>query len=457
MRRGARRQRAVGARCPSTRCTSARGGASPRRPDRSLSYRELADRSRDYAAELGFTHVELMPVTEHPFYGSWGYQTTGYFAPTAATARPQDFMCARRPPAPARHRRDPRLGAGALSRPTSTGSSTSTARTSTSTPIRARASTPTGTAASSTTAATRCAASCSRSAHVLARPLPHRRPARRRRRVDALPRLRAQARASGSRTSTAAARTSRRSTSCARSTSACTGSIPTSRRSPRNRPRGRWCRGRRYARRPRLRLQVGHGLDARHARRTSRSDPDPPQATTTTSSRSACCTRSARISCCRCRTTRWCTARARCSRKMPGDDWQRFANLRLLFGYMWAQPGKKLLFMGGEFGAVARVEPRQRASTGTCSRSRVHAGVQRWRARPESRCYRGEPALHELDCDADGLRSGSTATTTTNSVLAFLRKAARRRHTGARRRATSRRCRATTTASACRAPAGASS
>ena len=64
----------------------------PGNPDRFLNYQEIAHQLADYVLSLGFTHVELMPVTEHPFYGSWGYQTTAYFAPTARYGSPQDFM-----------------------------------------------------------------------------------------------------------------------------------------------------------------------------------------------------------------------------------------------------------------------------------------------------------------------------------------------------------------------------
>jgi 1,4-alpha-glucan branching enzyme len=62
------------------------------RPDELLGYRELAPRLVEHVRQLGFTHCEFLPVMEHPFYGSWGYQTTGYFAPTARYGTPQDLM-----------------------------------------------------------------------------------------------------------------------------------------------------------------------------------------------------------------------------------------------------------------------------------------------------------------------------------------------------------------------------
>jgi 1,4-alpha-glucan branching enzyme len=64
----------------------------PEEDNRPLTYRETAPRLADYVNKMGFTHVEFLPVMEHPFYGSWGYQTTGYFAPTARFGTPQDFM-----------------------------------------------------------------------------------------------------------------------------------------------------------------------------------------------------------------------------------------------------------------------------------------------------------------------------------------------------------------------------
>jgi 1,4-alpha-glucan branching enzyme len=63
----------------------------PEEGNRPLSYRELANQLCDYVTNLGFTHVEFLPVMEHPFAGSWGYETTGYYSPTARYGSPDDF------------------------------------------------------------------------------------------------------------------------------------------------------------------------------------------------------------------------------------------------------------------------------------------------------------------------------------------------------------------------------
>ncbi len=64
----------------------------PEEENRTLTYRELASKLAEYVNRMNFTHVELLPVMEHPFYGSWGYESLGFFAPTSRYGTPQDFM-----------------------------------------------------------------------------------------------------------------------------------------------------------------------------------------------------------------------------------------------------------------------------------------------------------------------------------------------------------------------------
>ncbi|MET0164602.1 MAG: 1,4-alpha-glucan branching protein GlgB [Vicinamibacterales bacterium] len=106
--------------------------------------------------------------------------------------------------------------------------------------------------------------------------------------------------------------------------------------------------------------------------------------------------------------------------KMPGDTWQQFANLRLLFGYMWGHPGKKLLFMGGELGQ-RREWTHDGALEWWVLRYGEHAGVQRWVADLNA-LYRREPALHEIDFDAAGFEWVDCHDADA-SVLSFLRHA----------------------------------
>ena len=106
--------------------------------------------------------------------------------------------------------------------------------------------------------------------------------------------------------------------------------------------------------------------------------------------------------------------------KMPGDDWQKFANLRLLFAWMYTQPGKKLLFMGGEFGQW-REWNHDAGLDWHLLKWPAHQGVQQW-VRDLNSALRNQPALHELDCDPAGFE-WVDCSDAENSIICFLRKA----------------------------------
>ncbi|MET0335274.1 MAG: 1,4-alpha-glucan branching enzyme, partial [Rhizobacter sp.] len=105
--------------------------------------------------------------------------------------------------------------------------------------------------------------------------------------------------------------------------------------------------------------------------------------------------------------------------KMPGDTWQQFASLRTLLGYMWAHPGKKLLFMGGEFGQ-RREWTHEGQLEWQLTEQPEHKGLQRY-VRELNRLLREQPALHEVDFSQEGFE-WAVSDDAGASVLAFLRK-----------------------------------
>ena len=366
---------------------------------------------------MGFTHVELMPVMEHPFTGSWGYQVSGYFAPTSRYGTPDDFALPRRLAASPRHRRDPRLGARAFShgriQPR---------------PLRRHR------------AVRACRSAPGRSSrmghlHLQLRP----------RRSAQFPASRSaeywlsEFHADGLRVDAVASMLyldyARREGEW----------IPNAPRRPRE-PRGDLfpqeaqraglrAQSRRHDdrrgvhlvagrqppglhRRARLRLQVGHGLDARHARVLH-----------------------ARIPIYRRYHHRDLTfgllyawsenfvlplshdevvhGKRSMLAKMPGDRWQQFANLRALFAYMWARPGKKMIFMGERIRPVARMEPRREPRLEPARVAASIADCRRWCANSIASIAR-EPALWEADHDPAGFQ-WIDADNADDNMIAFMR------------------------------------
>jgi 1,4-alpha-glucan branching enzyme len=104
--------------------------------------------------------------------------------------------------------------------------------------------------------------------------------------------------------------------------------------------------------------------------------------------------------------------------KMPGDDWQKFANLRLLYGYMFGHPGKKLLFMGGEFGQWSEWNHDSSLDWHLLQYPH-HVGLRRW-VRDLNTFYRGQPSLFELDFDSPGFE-WVDCSDSERSVVCFLR------------------------------------
>ena len=365
---------------------------------------------------MGFTHIELMPVMAHPFTGSWGYQVTGYFAPTPRFGSPDDFREFVDRVHQNGHRRDPRLGARRTSRATTSRSPASTAPRCTSTPTRAAARTRTGARWSSTTAATRSATSssptrCSGSQEFHADGI----------RVDAVASMlyldysrnegewvpnqyggnedldavgflkefnevihgREPGVISAAEESTAWPGVSRPTylgglgfgfkwnMGWMHDTLAYFQHDPIYRRYHHHELTFSLV----YAFTENFILPLSHD-EVVHGKGSLLS-------------------------------------------KMPGDRWQKLANLRSLYAYMWAHPGKKLLFMGQEFAQEAEWS-ENRSLDWHLLENPEHGGIQSL-VRDLNRAYKAEPALWEMDFDGSGFW-WTEANAADDNVVAFARR-----------------------------------
>ena len=329
---------------------------------------------------MGFTHVEFLPVMEHPFYGSWGYQTTGYFAPTSRYGTPQDFMylidylhqhgigvildwVPSHFPTDEHglgyfdgthlyEHADPRQGF----HPDWNSYIFNYGRNEVRSFLHQQR------------------AVLARQYHIdglrvdAVASMLYLDYSRKAGRVDPEP-------------ATAAARTSRRSTSCAASTSEVYSSYPDAQTIAEESTRGRWCRGRPTSAGS---ASASSGTWAGCTTRSSTCQHDPVHRkyhhNELTFRMLYAFTENFVLPLSHDEVVH---GKGSLLGKMPGDDWQKFANLRLLFGYMYAQPGKKLLFMGGEFGQWREWNHDTQPRLAPARNSRCTRAAAPWVRRPE--------------------------------------------------------------------------
>ena len=379
----------------------------PTSPTASLGYRELAPLLADHATRLGFTHVELLPIMEHPFYGSWGYQTTGYFAPTSRYGSPQDLMYLIDDAAPGGHRRDPRLGAVALPDRRARRSAYFDG-----THLFEHADPRQGFHPDWKSCIFNYGRNEVRSfllsvGALLARRVPRRRAARRRGRLDALPRLLARGRRVDPE------RVRRPGEPRGDRLPAQLNEERVRARIPTRRPIAEESTAWPMVSRPTYLGGLGFGFKwdmgwMHDTLQLPAARPDPPRLPPRRADLPRAVRASPRTTCCRCRTTRSCTARARCSARCPATTGSSFANLRLLFGYQWAQPGQEAAVHGRRVRPAARVEPRAQPRLAPAATTPRTPASQRWVA-DLNRVYRGGPGAARARLRPGGLRVGRRA------------------------------------------------